>query len=425
LLEVLAYFGFRFREILHVFTLQPMKYCLRSLFLCGLFCLVTGQALAQKYEEIMTLSRTNMRQGFTLISADSQIQLLEEQIMLRPEFQEAYYLLAYTHAWNKPEEMDFIQFHTWENTLRISELLEKALKIDSIYEGEMIILDIQSKLFSEWSTLALKYWAKGNLDSMQICFEQAKARRGLHPSILSFYRAVLSRCPKNSFVLSSGDNTSYYFFYLQKAEGFRCDVTIADVSLLNSNWYYPKLLEEGLGHLADSSEIMDSDFWIPWTASSFEAGGKEIAIKPSEKNYLNRSERIQMDLLQYYYGSGYYIISGSDERQNMSLQEDGCYTYFMKRIDAEDCIYEPVEEEVWKTLDELTSTHIADRSCQLIIKVVVWDTLAKIFTNTENHEERITEYNRLKELITPYRCPKLYEEIKSTFEQADKFVYSE
>ncbi|MFC1725680.1 tetratricopeptide repeat protein [candidate division KSB1 bacterium] len=165
------------------------------------------------------------------------VNYLEEAVKIDPENQEANYFLGCAYDQLLTVHAGELEESPLEILKKSSDLFRKVIKINPYYEGEKYRLDPYSKLMGVWGTIAVNYLAAGEKENAVKAFKEGMKSGGYFPSQLEYNKNVLRSVKKNAVLFTNGDIDTFPIWFLQFVENFRTDVTVVNLSLLNTPWY--------------------------------------------------------------------------------------------------------------------------------------------------------------------------------------------
>ncbi len=173
---------------------------------------------------------------------DSAIFVLEEAIRLDPGNTEAHYFLAEAISRRnfKADQVYSSQYKTELNYFALRTAANhylKAYQEEGGYTGDGNVLWPWEKLSTEWGNVALAYLVNGDSTKAIATLREATDFGGFDAAFLEFSRNYLISCPDSAILFTNADMDTYGLLYLQLVEGYRPDVLLVNLSLLNMDRY--------------------------------------------------------------------------------------------------------------------------------------------------------------------------------------------
>lgn len=130
----------------------------------------------------------------------------------------------------QPRERDyayaasFFAFSIWIglSVIALFKNLKKILKSDYLVASVSILLGLTAPVI-----MAKEGWDDHNRSNRYTAVDSAKN--------------LLNSCAKNAVMFTNGDNDTFPLWYAQEVEGFRTDVRVCNLSLINTDWYISQM----------------------------------------------------------------------------------------------------------------------------------------------------------------------------------------
>lgn len=190
-----------------------------------------------------------------------------------------------------------------------TQYFRKAIEISPEYTGKMFSVGPHTKIQSIWSSVAMTYLSRGQADSALIAFKKGQEYGGFYPAILEINKNMMATCAENAILFTNGDNDTHPMWYLQFVEGYRKDITVINLPLLNVPWYLKMMKNENpfadagmpLNLSADELESLTAVDWAEQEVILPAPDGKQISwnMKPTiQGQKIKTQDQVLLKVLQ-------------------------------------------------------------------------------------------------------------------------------
>jgi hypothetical protein len=313
------------------------------------FCLMTMTAYgqAENFDMLLSLGKAEIRKRFEDANYQVASEYLERAVAMRPDHAEARYFLGYAYSGLNSNDGSGMLRTTLFKTDRSSRQFEKVIELEPKYSGEIAVLDPYAKITSEWGSLAIAYLSRDEPDSARYALQEGKSRGGFSNYSIAFSRSILDYCADSAILISSGDMSTFPLLYAQFTDGYRTDVSIVDISLLNTVWYDDML--ERYCHVKFDlpAETRDTILWLEWKDSLITAGNFSWIVKPSyDDRLLIRGDIMLMSIITANkFRREVYFITGIPDDLTISLKEHYLTGIYISRVNHDKA--ERISQEVF------------------------------------------------------------------------------
>lgn len=357
--------------------------------------LISAIAFSQNddFKTLMANGKAEFNREDSLQDYLKAVEYFQKAVELAPRDAEARYFLGYAYSRLNSKDGQGMIKQRKDLTLKSSEQFEMVTKLSPLYKGELVAIDPYTKLSSEWGSLAMSYLYNNKQDSAIWAFKEGKKRGGFGNYILSVNRKILNTCKPNAILVSSGDIYTISLWYLQLVEGCRNDVSVVDISLLNSDWYPTYLSKNKIVSFDLPDATIDTINYCSWADSAITIKDFTWTVKPSYyEHYLLRGDRVFMSLLRKNnFNRDIYFTKGFIEEYKLSLQDYLNSLLIVDKLDVNNSKQDDYNNYKILMNEVLSLTSLINKNSpdeQNVLNNFRFDILYKIIANIDLHNNK-------------------------------------
>ena len=363
------------------------------------------------FKTLMANGKAEFNREDSLQDYSKAVEYFRKAVELAPRDAEARYFLGYAYSRLNSKDGQGMIKQRKDLTLKSSEQFEMVTKLSPLYKGELIAIDPYTKISSEWGSLAMSYLYNNKQDSAIWAFKEGKKRGGFGNYILSVNRKILNTCKPNAILVSSGDIYTISLWYLQLVEGCRNDVSVVDISLLNSDWYPTYLSKNKIVSFDLSDATIDTINYCSWADSAITIKNFTWTVKPSYyEHYLLRGDRVFMSLLRKNnFNRDIYFTKGFIEEYKLSLQDYFNSLLIVDKLDINSSKQDDYNNYKIMMNEVLSLTSLINKNSpdeQNVLNNFRFDILYKIIANIDLHNKK--QANNLLLILDRYISEKKF-----------------
>ena len=132
--------------------------------------------------------------------------------------------------------------HGTRDNVEARQLLEKAVKLDPVY-------------MDPWFGLTIHYMADNDPENFNVALRRLLEGNAIRDEVMDYSYNMLASLDANAILITNGDNDTYPGWILTRILRFRPDVNIVNRSLLNTDWYFSWIVNEGVPSFINQSKL--------------------------------------------------------------------------------------------------------------------------------------------------------------------------